>query len=306
MGFKQSSDVAVSGRSHELCQGQRKLLFYQHTILVWVLWNVLLTYCLSESRKWKDCHWKQAELFPRLDSNCHSGHGFHDNAHFPPGGKCSRPLWANPVREISLLFMVVIILLENSCLKTGIEKAALQTASSSEGKNIWFLFPLPLKHFYIIQKRNWSKRGFLRLGLFFVNRILNNTYCIFYHHYYFSYPWLSGTDVSSRSDLDISVSVVVAAVTVGHACPFYHLLPGPRSLLLNWSYDGRETASWHFTCLHGYRQLWTLLTTSWGRKLWNPGKTWIPRNKRTPPQCYWTPWRKGRSSLQKTWSSRRS
>lgn len=66
-----------------------------------------------------------------------------------------------------------------------------------------------------------------------------------------------------------------------------------------------QTASWHFTCLCGYRRLWTLLTTSWGPKLWNPGKTWIPQNKVTPPQCYWIHWRKERLSLPRTWSSRR-
>lgn len=66
-----------------------------------------------------------------------------------------------------------------------------------------------------------------------------------------------------------------------------------------------ETASWHFTCLYGYRQLWTLLTTSWGRKLSNPGKTWIPQNKVTPPRCCWIHWRRGRLSLPRIWSSRR-
>lgn len=66
-----------------------------------------------------------------------------------------------------------------------------------------------------------------------------------------------------------------------------------------------QTASWHFTCLSGYRRLWTLLTTSWGPKLWNPGKTWIPQNKVTPPQCYWIHWRRERLSLPRTWSSRR-
>lgn len=38
--------------------------------------------------------------------------------------------------------------------------------------------------------------------------------------------------IFTLSDLVISVSVDVAAVTVGHACPFYHLLPSPRALLL--------------------------------------------------------------------------
>lgn len=171
-------------------------------------------------------------------------------------------------------------------------------------KNFWFRFPFPLERFFtLLNKEIALKEAPSLKANIFVNRILNkcNKY-IFNRHYYFSHhPPLNSTDfwvlLFPCFDCWLCMPFLFYFLSFSAQTPL---------IVIKLKLGRAQTASWHFTRLYGYRRLWTLLTTSWGSRLWNPGKTWIPRNKVTPPQCYWIRWRRERLSLPRTWSSRRS
>lgn len=103
---------------------------------------------------------------------------------------------------------------------------------------LYFLPPQALLHYSVKRKKDWSKRSRLQLDLFFckteywINEIATFLIIIII---LFAFDFLKFSQVSDWY-------FCCSRCWCCHCWPcmplFNHLLPSPRSLLLNWSYDG--------------------------------------------------------------------